>query len=82
MGEQIHSNIHLAGVDLAAFVRLREARDRTPPTRKLMLHALQVNMRGGRLPEPEDNGKRYLKIPLNGLRHTRLIGTLRENITR
>jgi hypothetical protein len=43
VGEQIHSNIHLAGVDLAALVRQCEARDRTLPTPKLMLHALQVN---------------------------------------
>jgi hypothetical protein len=34
---------------------------------KLILHALQVNIRGGRLPEPENNGTRYLKIPLNAL---------------
>ena len=34
---------------------------------KLILHALQVNIRGGRLPEPENNGQRYLKIPLNAL---------------
>jgi hypothetical protein len=32
---------------------------------KLMLHALQVNLRGGRLPEPEENGKRYFKIPID-----------------
>jgi hypothetical protein len=34
---------------------------------KLILHALQVNIRGGRLPEPEEDGKRYLKVPLNAL---------------
>jgi hypothetical protein len=34
---------------------------------KLILHALQVNVRGGRLPEPEDNGGRYLKFPLDAL---------------
>ena len=34
---------------------------------KLILHSLQVNIRGGRLPEPEANGKRYLKIPLDAL---------------
>ena len=49
------------------FVRLREARDRTLPMPKLILHALQVNIRGGRLPEPEANGKRYLKFPLDVL---------------
>jgi hypothetical protein len=34
---------------------------------KLILHALQVNVRGGRLPESEDNGRRYLKFPLDAL---------------
>ena len=46
---------------------LREKRDRELPMPKLILHALQVNIRGGRLPEPEGNGKRYLKIPLDAL---------------
>lgn len=49
------------------FVALREGRDRELPMPKLILHSLQVNIRGGRLPEPEDNGKRYLKIPLDAL---------------
>ena len=49
------------------FVALREARDRELPMPKLILHSLQVNIRGGRLPEPEGNGKRYLKIPLDAL---------------
>jgi hypothetical protein len=34
---------------------------------KLILHALQVNIAAGRLPEPESNGRRYLKIPLDAL---------------
>lgn len=51
----------------AEFVALREARDKTLPMPRLILHALQVNMNGGRLPEPETNGKRYLKFPLDGL---------------
>jgi len=49
------------------FVRLREARDKTLAMPKLILHALQVNMNGGRLPEPEANGRRYLKFPLDTL---------------
>ena len=44
---------------------MREARDRTLPMPKLILHALQVNLRGGRLPDPEANGRRYLKFPLD-----------------
>ncbi|PCK85408.1 TIGR01244 family phosphatase [Rhizobium sophoriradicis] len=64
---QKRDNPHIAGKDEAAYVALRQARDRTLPKPKLMLHALQVNLRGGRLPEPEGNGRRYLKIPLDAL---------------
>jgi glyoxylase-like metal-dependent hydrolase (beta-lactamase superfamily II) len=59
-------NIHLKdGFDRAAFVAHRDARDATLPLPKLMLAALQANIRGGRLPEPEADGNRYLKIPLD-----------------
>jgi glyoxylase-like metal-dependent hydrolase (beta-lactamase superfamily II) len=51
----------------AEFVALRESKDRKLPMPELILHSLQVNIRGGRLPEPEKNNKRYLKIPLNAL---------------
>jgi len=64
---QKRENTHIAGKDEAAFVALREARDRTLPMPRLILFALQVNMQGGRLPEAEDNGRRYLKIPLDAL---------------
>ncbi|ANL47340.1 beta-lactamase hydrolase-like protein [Rhizobium phaseoli] len=64
---QKRDNPHISGKDEAGFVALRQARDRTLPKPKLMLHALQVNIRGGRLPEPEGNGRRYLKIPLDAL---------------
>ena len=67
VAEQKRANPHVAGKDEETFVRLREARDRTLPMPKLILHALQVNIRGGRLPEPEENGRRYLKIPLDAL---------------
>lgn len=49
------------------YVALREARDRTLPMPAMILQALQVNIRGGRLPEPDSNGRRYLKIPLDAL---------------
>jgi hypothetical protein len=49
------------------FVAVRERRDATLPMPRLILHALQVNMNGGRLPAPEANGKRYLKFPLDVL---------------
>ncbi|GAA3113895.1 bifunctional sulfur transferase/dioxygenase Blh [Rhizobium viscosum] len=67
VGEQKRANPHIAGMSEADFIVAREARDRTLPMPKLILHALQVNMSGGRLPEPEDNGRRYLKFPLNAL---------------
>jgi uncharacterized protein (TIGR01244 family) len=67
VGEQKRLNPHLAGMDEERFVALREARDKTLPMPKLILHALQVNTRGGRLPEPESNGRRYLKFPLDAL---------------
>ncbi|MER9730881.1 MBL fold metallo-hydrolase [Mesorhizobium sp. M0217] len=68
VAEQRAKNIHLvAARSEAEFVALREARDKTLPMPRLILHALQVNMNGGRLPEPEANGRRYLKFPLDGL---------------
>jgi glyoxylase-like metal-dependent hydrolase (beta-lactamase superfamily II) len=67
VAEQKRNNQHIAGKDEATFVALREARDRTLPMPRLILHALQVNIRGGELPPPEDNGKRYLKFPLDAL---------------
>jgi glyoxylase-like metal-dependent hydrolase (beta-lactamase superfamily II) len=49
------------------FASLRQARDAKLPMPKLILPALQVNMAGGRLPAPESNGVRYLRIPLDAL---------------
>ncbi|MFV1919684.1 MBL fold metallo-hydrolase [Sphingomonas sp. MJ1 (PH-R8)] len=61
-------NVHVRdGVDEDAFAAMRTARDATLGTPRLMLPAIQVNMRAGRLPEPEANGKRYLRIPLDAL---------------
>ncbi|MDQ7775520.1 MBL fold metallo-hydrolase [Paracoccus aminovorans] len=65
VAEQKRQNPHVAGMDEAGFVATREARDKTLPMPKLILHALQVNTNAGRLPEPESNGRRYLKIPLD-----------------
>jgi glyoxylase-like metal-dependent hydrolase (beta-lactamase superfamily II) len=59
-------NIHLQdGTTKDDFIRIRTERDRGLPLPARMLAALQVNLRGGRLPEPEADGGRYLKIPLN-----------------
>ncbi len=66
VAEQRRDNIHLHdGVTEEQFVARRRERDATLPLPALMLEALQVNIRGGRLPEPEANGVSYLKIPLN-----------------
>jgi glyoxylase-like metal-dependent hydrolase (beta-lactamase superfamily II) len=69
VAEQRARNTHVHdGVSEDDYVRMREARDRTLPFPNLLLDALQVNIRGGRLPEPEENGVSYLKIPLNCFR--------------
>jgi hypothetical protein len=67
VAQQKAENVHVKGQDEASFVKLRMDRDRTLPMPKLMLSALQVNIAGGRLPAPEKNGRRYLKIPLDVL---------------
>lgn len=62
------ANVHVHdGVSEDEFVAMRTARDATLSMPKLIVPSIQVNMRGGHLPQPEDNGIRYLKIPLNTL---------------
>ena len=69
VAEQKAKNIHISEFKTEeAFVAAREARDRTLPMPKLILQSLQINTNGGRLPEPEGNGRRYLKIPLDLLK--------------
>lgn len=68
VGAQRAGNIHVhAGIGEDDFVRMRNTRDATLPVPKLLLPAVQVNMRAGRLPPAEDNGLRYLKIPLDAI---------------
>lgn len=68
VADQHALNIHVHdGVSQAQFVALREARDATLPAPKLILPALQVNIRAGQLPPAEANGTSYLKIPINAL---------------
>ncbi|WP_095093175.1 MBL fold metallo-hydrolase [Pseudomonas sp. Irchel 3A5] len=68
VAEQRANNIHIRqGIDENEFVQMREARDATLDMPVLILPSVQINMRAGHLPEPEDNGVRYLKIPLNTL---------------
>ena len=58
-------NAHVRDCDESGFVELRTRRDQTLPMPKLILSALQVNLAGGRLPKPEHDGHRYLRIPIN-----------------
>lgn len=68
VGEQRRANIHVHdGIAEDTFVAMREARDRTLDMPVLILPAVQVNIRAGDLPAPEDNGVRYLKIPVNAI---------------
>ena len=68
VSEQKRTNTHFAKKPgCEEFVALREARDRTLPMPRLILHALQVNIRAGRLPDPDQAGRRFLKFPLNAL---------------
>lgn len=59
-------NIHVRdGIGEEEFVAMRHDRDRTLEMPALLLPAIQVNIRAGHLPDAEDNGRRYLKLPLN-----------------
>jgi len=68
VAEQRAKNIHIHdGISEAAFVAMREARDKTLDMPVLILPAVQVNIRAGHLPPPAANGTRYLKIPVDKL---------------
>jgi glyoxylase-like metal-dependent hydrolase (beta-lactamase superfamily II) len=68
VAEQRAKNIHINdSVTEDAFVKMRTERDKTLDMPVLILPAIQVNMRGGRLPPAEDNGISYLKLPVNAL---------------
>jgi glyoxylase-like metal-dependent hydrolase (beta-lactamase superfamily II) len=68
VAEEREQNIHVRnGISEEEFVAMRHARDAALGMPLLMLPSVQVNMRAGQLPEPEDNGVRYLKIPLNAI---------------
>ncbi|MGC9270018.1 MBL fold metallo-hydrolase [Acidiphilium sp.] len=68
IGEQKAGNIQIHdGISEDEFVVMREKRDATLAAPVLILPSLQVNIRGGDLPDPSHNGRRYLKIPLNAI---------------
>lgn len=68
VAQQRQSNIHVRdGITQEEFVRMRSERDATLDVPALLLPSVQVNVRGGRLPDPEANGVAYLRIPINAL---------------
>ena len=68
VAEERAKNVHVHdGIKQADFVKMRNERDATLDMPVLILPAVQVNMRAGRLPPPEDNGVSYLKIPVDQL---------------
>ena len=68
VGAQKALNVHVGGArPRDAFVALRQARDATLGMPRLIIPSLQINMRAGHMPEAEDNGVSYLKVPVNGM---------------
>lgn len=68
VGDEKRGNVHVRdGVSEAEFVSMRTTRDATLAMPRLLLPAVQVNMRAGQLPPAEDNGIRYLKLPLDAV---------------
>ncbi|MBR3190251.1 MBL fold metallo-hydrolase [Bosea sp. (in: a-proteobacteria)] len=68
VAEQHEHNIHVRdGIGEDEFVAMREARDATLAMPRLIIPSLQVNMKAGELPQPDESGKRFLRVPLNTL---------------
>ncbi|MEO0879767.1 MAG: MBL fold metallo-hydrolase [Pseudomonadota bacterium] len=68
VGAQKRENIHVGGgVARDDFIKMRTARDATLAMPQLILPSVQINMRAGEMPPPEEGGKRFIKIPINGL---------------
>ena len=68
VGLQRQGNVHAHdGVSEDEFVAMRTSRDATLAMPQLIMPSVQVNIRGGHLPEPEENGVSYIKIPVNAL---------------
>src|SRR5215831_3690901 len=68
VGEERMHNIHVRdGTSEDTFVQMRETRDKTLSIPRLIVPSLQVNIRAGRLPEPDESGKTLLKVPVNTL---------------
>ena len=68
VAEEKARNVHVGGGTSAdEFVAMRQARDATLAMPRLIIPSLQVNMRAGQMPQPDDAGKTFLKVPVNGL---------------
>ncbi len=68
VGDQRANNIHVHdGIGEAEYVKMRTERDAQLSMPKLIIPSVQVNMRAGDLPEPDEKGNRYLKVPVDGL---------------
>jgi len=68
VGDEKRANIHVHdGITEEQFVKMRTQRDSSLEMPNLILPSIQVNIRAGHFPEPEANGRSYLKIPLNAL---------------
>lgn len=68
VAEEKARNIHVGGATSRDdFVKMRTARDATLAMPRLIIPSLQVNMRAGQMPPAEDDGRTYLKVPVNGL---------------
>ena len=68
VGQQKRENVHVKdGVTESEFVEMRTSRDRTLAMPNLIMPSVQINIRGGHLPDPEDNGVSYIKIPVNAV---------------
>lgn len=68
VADERENNIHVKeGITEDEFVATREQRDKTLGMPKLIIPSLQVNMKAGELPAPDGGGKRFLKVPINGL---------------
>ena len=70
VGEQKIRNIHInETINEDEFVKIREDRDKTLNMPQLIIPSIQVNMRAGNLPPPEDNGSIYIKVPINNIKN-------------
>ena len=68
VAEQLANNVHFgAGTSRKEFVRIREERDSQLGMPKLIVPSLQINMRAGHMPEADEAGRTFLKVPVNGL---------------